>query len=108
MINHNISVDSVNDQNIRNMVGTVKYRSKIQCLQNSRQYKIQAVEAISGQTASLGYAFEAPPYDVVPTGSILSLPDADGSPLSTFGIDVVDEDFQVDTDGSNTNFFNNF
>jgi len=76
---------------------------------NNRQSNvaIQTIsEEVTGQYATVGLAFKVPPHDVVSTGSILTVPSADGSG-KTFEIDSAGSDYQVDTDGSDTNFFNN-
>jgi len=76
---------------------------------NNRQSNV-AVQTISeevaGQYATVGLAFKVPPHDVVSTGSVLTVPDAGGTG-TTFEIDDAGSDYQVDTDGSDTNFFNN-
>ena len=74
--------------------------------ENNRQYKIPAVAAITGQTATLGLAFKAPPHDVVGTGSILTVPNDDGSGIE-FEIDETGTGARVNTDGSDANFFTN-
>ena len=77
--------------------------------QNNRQPDTGSLvvkEDVIGQTATQGAAFKAPAHDVVGTGSILSVPNAAGG-ASTFEIDAAGSDFRVNTNGSDTNFFNN-
>jgi hypothetical protein len=76
---------------------------------NNRQSNVAVQEIVAGavgQYASVGLAFKVPPHDVVPTGSILTVPDADGDG-ATFEIDAAGSDYLVNTNGSDTNFFNN-
>ena len=76
---------------------------------NNRQSNVAVQEIVAGvvgQYASVGLAFKVPPHDVVPTGSVLTVPD-DSPSGAEFEIDAAGSDYRVDTDGSDTNFFNN-